>query len=78
MAILAAVLSFFVLLKGIYDTKDSNFRGSNVTGSQQAIIISGIGDQPKKNEELTEDELKRLLNMIESAGDVEEGSQVDN
>ncbi|MGB0388972.1 MAG: hypothetical protein ACPGWR_29470 [Ardenticatenaceae bacterium] len=47
-----------------------------MTGSQQAIIITGIADQPKKIEELTEDQLKNLLNIIESASGGDEGSQV--
>lgn len=82
MAIILTGISLTVFIKYIYDNIARQVEpypsGQGTTARQQAIMISGIGDQPKKIEELTQDELKRLLNMIESAGDVEEGNQVDN
>ncbi len=63
MAIILTGISLSVFIKYIYDNIGNQVKpypsGQGTTGGQQAITISGIGDQPKKIEELTDDELKR-------------------
>jgi hypothetical protein len=72
---LIAILTLFA--KIIHEENIKKTKVSQIHGAQPGIIITGLGDEPQKIENLSESELDKLVSIIKSTGSRREKANND-